>query len=517
MKQIQQLGIVLFSTAFLTWIALNFLNTAHTIDAKLLKKVFSDSTKTATLLTVFALNDEKIGTYGKYQTLSTLQTNLKQAQAALANTPNQLSDYDVKTATYQLIKDSTTPFWVQTLQYSFYWLLLIALFGAFLYILPEWKKPEGIKNNGIFSSSATSRGVIAWSLSAFLISFYVLLYFQPQYLTNWVIMLDSVAKKLNGNGASQWFLYGFLYTVSVLVMGVRMLLKYRHNTYQLVRTGSVMFFQLCFAFMLPQFLEFWKLPAVDLKNMWPLDYSFFFDYRLNHLFQSGKFGLFLLGWGIALFLVGMPLMTYFYGKRWYCSWVCGCGGLAETLGDPFRQLSDKSTKAWKFERYSITIVTVLVTVMTLLVLITYTTGALGISYAVRDWYGFLIGAVFSGVIGTGLYPVMGNRVWCRFGCPLAGYMGMLQRVQSRFRITTNGAQCISCGNCSTYCEQGIDVRAYAQRGQDIVRASCVGCGVCAAVCPRGVLRLENASSDIKQRADQHRVIHVRLEDVRILR
>jgi len=38
---------------------------------------------------------------------------------------------------------------------------------------------------------------------------------------------------------------------------------------------------------------------------------------------------------------------------------------------------------------------------------------------------------------------------------------------------------------------GIDVRWYAQRGQNIVRASCVGCGICSAVCPRGVLKLEN--------------------------
>jgi ferredoxin len=40
---------------------------------------------------------------------------------------------------------------------------------------------------------------------------------------------------------------------------------------------------------------------------------------------------------------------------------------------------------------------------------------------------------------------------------------------------------------------GIDVRWYAQRGQNIIRSSCVGCGICSAVCPRGVLNLENGS------------------------
>ena len=42
---------------------------------------------------------------------------------------------------------------------------------------------------------------------------------------------------------------------------------------------------------------------------------------------------------------------------------------------------------------------------------------------------------------------------------------------------------------------GIDVRYYAQRGQNIVRASCVGCGMCSTVCPRGVLNLENGPTE----------------------
>lgn len=71
---------------------------------------------------------------------------------------------------------------------------------------------------------------------------------------------------------------------------------------------------------------------------------------------------------------------------------------------------------------------------------------------------------------------------------MAAVLGILQKYASRFRIETNQGQCISCGNCSTYCEMGIDVRSYAQEGKDIKRASCVGCGVCVSVCPRGVLR-----------------------------
>ena len=206
--------------------------------------------------------------------------------------------------------------------------------------------------------------------------------------------------------------------------------------------------------------------------------------------------MFYLVWGIAGVLFVVPFLTYLWGKRWYCSWVCGCGGLAETAGDPFRHLSSKKLSAWRLERWLIHGILLYIIVVTGVVLYGYFAGksqflGLDIYTFFRKPYSFFIGAMFSGVIGVGFYPLLGNRVWCRFGCPLAAYMGLIQRFKSRFRITTNGGQCISCGNCSTYCEQGIDVRAYAQKGQDILRASCVGCGVCAAVCPRGVLKLEN--------------------------
>jgi Pyruvate/2-oxoacid:ferredoxin oxidoreductase delta subunit len=364
---------------------------------------------------------------------------------------------------------------------------------------------------------------VAWLgiiLGAGLIVFYIVLYWAPWWIIPWIALMDPLSQTLNGQPASQWFLYGVLYTLAIVVMGVRMLLKYRGNGYQTVRTWSVMFFQTAFAFFIPEILVRMQQPYYDFKNIWPLNYSFFFDWNLRQLLDSGTLGLFMLVWGIVLIAIAVPVLTYLFGKRWYCSWVCGCGGLAETAGDPFRHLSDKRLIAWRYERWIVHGVLVFATLMTALVLYTFFTGRSQVwflqSDAIRSWYGFFIGAAFAGVIGVGFYPLMGNRVWCRFGCPLAAYIGLIQRFKSRFRITVNGGQCISCGNCSTYCEMGIDVRHYAQRGQDIIRASCVGCGICAAVCPRGVLKLENASRDIEMRGGQERTIHVREGDIRLL-
>lgn len=446
---------------------------------------------------------------------------------------------------------------------------IVGAIGALMFIIPQVKLsgPPGIKNNRIFLHALNNRGWMGIFAGFLLIGFYILLYFFPAYITNWIIVVDPLQKLINpGASASQWFLYGFLYTFAVIIMGIRMIIKYRHSKYQVFRTSSVMFFQLAFAFLIPEILVRLNQPYFDFKNMWPLDYDFFDAWHINTLTQSGGLGIFMFAWGITLFVVGVPLFVYLFGKRWYCSWVCGCGGLAETSGDPFRQLSDKSTEAWQIERFLIHGVLVFGILMTGLVLYNFFGGdfyfginiwtvlgivvvigtglyfihrrkfpemsgkkvrnvivgiagffALGVIFSevsvfarympvdgnnfnlssgnIRTIYGFMIGSMFSGVVGTGFYPFMGNRVWCRFGCPLAAYLGLIQRFKSKFRITTNGGQCISCGNCSTYCEMGIDVRWYAQRGQNIIRSSCVGCGVCSAVCPRGVLNLENRDEE----------------------
>ena len=371
--------------------------------------------------------------------------------------------------------------------------------GGTLYFWLSYKNTEpGIKNDGNFFRNITSRGSLGWIAGILMTGFYIVLYWWPQYLEGGIRVLDPHAQLISGAPANQWFLYGFIYTIAVIVFGVRMLMRYRGNRYQQIRTLSVMTVQLGFAFLLPNILKLFSQPEFYFSYFWPLKYDYLFPSTISYFTTSSAgLGLFFVFWGLVMSFIAVPVLTYFFGKRWYCSWVCGCGGLAETMGDPWRQLSDKSLRAWKIERWMIHSVLVFIVIVTAALWINSFSGGkvLGeFSGSAAKWYGFFIGAVFSGVVGVGFYPLMGSRIWCRFGCPLAATLGIFQRYFSRFRITTNGGQCMSCGNCSTYCEMGIDVRAYAQQGKNIIRSSCVGCGVCSAVCPRGVLKLENGNT-----------------------
>jgi polyferredoxin len=513
MKAIKQIGLVIFLLGLTIFSGTIFTGTFSLTEAEIIdfveQKGYKSEIVKSELLKV-AASDEELNIFqfsskiraaykvsndhydaliAKYDAEQNWDKKGEQYQYKIYGKPHTLSYELAKKAGKGYVKDNAGILW---------WLTFgLGIIGALLFILPNFVLlgPAGIKNNGIYLESATNRGWIAWLVLIYLVGFYLLLYFMADYVVNWTYILDPISKALNGGEASQWFVYGFLYCVIMVVMAARMYIKYRHNKYQVIRTTSVLFFQIVFAFLIPEIMTSLNMPEYDFKNAFPLDYDFFFDWNLDNLRNSGAIGLFILVWGTILTLVIVPLMVYFFGKRWYCSWVCGCGGLAETLGDPYRQHSDKSLKAWKLERWLIHSVLVFSLVMTVVTLYCYFTGTysfLGINAQwIKDTYSFLIGAWFAGVIGTGFYPIFGNRVWCRFGCPLAAYLGLVQRFKSRFRITTNGGQCISCGNCSTYCEQGIDVRAYAQKGENIVRSSCVGCGICSAVCPRGVLKLEN--------------------------
>jgi ferredoxin-type protein NapH len=326
----------------------------------------------------------------------------------------------------------------------------------------------------------THRGVTAWLLTGLITGFYLILYFTG--------LLEGVSRAMGLD--SKWTLYGAVYTLAILAGGVHVLRKYRHNRYQVVRTSVVMLVQVVFAFSIPLILKFVHQPEYYFSYFWPLKFDYFVPGTIFHL----PLGYILYSFLGSLLLV--PLLGIFFGKRWYCSWVCGCGGLANTAGDPLRHLTSKSSASWKFERVAIHTVLGVCLALTALLFVSWGVAGRspGLDHFIRGFqtaYAFLVVAMLSGVVGAGLYPIGGTRIWCRNFCPMAALLGLVQKF-GRFRITVKENMCISCGLCSKYCEMGIDVRSYAQANLSFTRASCVGCGLCAEVCPRGVLRLEDA-------------------------
>ncbi len=354
-----------------------------------------------------------------------------------------------------------------------------------------------------------NRGAVGWAISISLILFYTILYFTSQLegalapvgldvLVTWIEWLPEQL----GLG-NKWYLYGFLYTVGVTVGGIFYLRKHGNSRYNQLRIATNMGVQIAFGFAIPFIMPMFGGKEFYFSYFWPLKIEYLYPQTLASLPTYMAVYTVIGGTLVA------PALAIFTGKRWYCSWVCGCGALANTFGDPWRHLTDTSTRAWKFEK---------VTVHTIMVVAFVATGVIAargilggsaspalvqVAGVTQTWYGYIVGSVLAGVVGTGLYPLLGPRVWCRNFCPMAAILGVVQKA-GRFRIRVKKDMCISCGNCTTYCEMGIDVRSYAQSNQSFTRASCVGCGMCAHVCPRGVLKLENhfAVQGDKARAGQ---------------
>jgi thioredoxin reductase/NAD-dependent dihydropyrimidine dehydrogenase PreA subunit len=283
--------------------------------------------------------------------------------------------------------------------------------------------------------------------------------------------------------------YGLLYTLCVLGFGLHALLRprarhLRYHGYIRARTLSAIFVQVVLYFLVPLFV-LKGVPLAQVLHLWPLSID-----TLTPEQHSRAPWVFWSGLGLSF--VGLPVLVYFHGKR-YCSFVCGCGALAETLGDATRDLAPRGRagRRWEFLGYG-----VLAWAFGYVLWKWLRVGPLAgahlpaLDFLFGGAYGFLIAWLWAGLVGVGAYFFFGNRIWCRYGCPLAWLMNLYGKVglKSRFAIVSN-ERCIDCGQCNRYCQMGIDVKGFAmaQRPLTLSETPCIGCGECLAVCPMDVL------------------------------
>ena len=316
--------------------------------------------------------------------------------------------------------------------------------------------------------------------------------------TNW----GYEALKFAGRPWSFW--YTIIYTGLMTVFGILALKRWgldKKDRFQVWRYISLIGFQWLFFFLIPEFLFQWAVKyqwigelakdpvfaeqawrSYGIVYAWPLFfYTFFYNPHTIWII-----------WGVTLTFVIMPVLVLFHGKR-YCSWICGCGGLAETFGDRWRHLAPKGRTSIKWESMG-TGVLVIAFIITVMMLVK---DAWGIFSGTADtsvhWYGLMMDVWLVGILPVTLYPFLGGKVWCRYWCPLAKFMQIMSKFYakigiSKFHIHAND-KCIGCYECSRNCQVGIDVMSYALKQEvlDNETSSCIGCGICVTVCPMDTL------------------------------
>lgn len=305
---------------------------------------------------------------------------------------------------------------------------------------------------------------------------------------------QALTFRINWRGAevayAPGFWYSALYTVVMLLFGVQAARRWgERSRYQRWRYASLLGFQVVFFFLLPNFVapfvgtpemraEAWR--SYGLFYAWPLFiYTFFTHTRI------------WLIWGAVLAFVLIPIFARYFGKA-YCSWVCGCGGLAETLGDRWRHLAPKGQRAQTWEKMNYFILAwaaaITLAYWVNLKVFDVNTGEIFTARNLQQQYYLIVDWLLVGLVPIALYPIWGGKVWCRYWCPLAIYMELISRWFSDLVIKSND-KCISCGECTRYCQVGIDVMSFAQKQEPFSNrnSSCIQCGICIAVCPVDVL------------------------------
>ena len=317
---------------------------------------------------------------------------------------------------------------------------------------------------------------------------------------------SSLLGTLAISAASPSFWYTLAYSTVVVVFGVRRIRR-RRTPYVTAQTLTLMAVQVVPLFLLPEILlpqlgyhgllprgladalfpavtyghgrEYWR--AYGFILAWPLDvYNAFTDRPLPVWLAIGFVQTFVL----------IPLLVWRWGKGAYCGWICSCGALAETLGDTQRRKMPHGP-GWNRLNLAGQVVLGAATVGLALriagwVLPAGNPIAAGFSGWIEQPYKWVVDVFLAGVLGYGFYFWLSGRVWCRFFCPLAALMHVYARF-SRFRILSDKPKCISCGQCTAVCHQGIDVMSFANRGLPMADPECVRCSACVETCPTGVL------------------------------
>ena len=310
----------------------------------------------------------------------------------------------------------------------------------------------------------------------------------PDSSTTYIPGFSWLFEVVHRRFANLYSFYYLLYFVLIAGFGIYWGFRYKHRLVWR-RNLSNIFFNWTLWWGLPTLLVTligrnpWTPLMTRSLNAWPLNMNAF---DLDPIAAQGEPNwwttLAVVGvvWAVILSFVVIPLFTLKFGK-FYCSHLCSCGALAETVGNSFRHRGPKGDTSRWIERFGYVFIPLAV-IVTAAHLLGYDTPF--------GYYNSMVGTFLAGALAIGVYPFLGQRVWCRYWCPLAFWMNFWGR-WSKFKISSEPGKCIDCNVCNQYCQMGIDIKSRALQGKPVTLkdSPCVACAECIVRCPMEILHL----------------------------
>lgn len=278
-------------------------------------------------------------------------------------------------------------------------------------------------------------------------------------------IFTSINAEVSGAPATM----GYVIFSIVFIAG---LLAYRRHQSNYVKSMLI-------ASIIVQLIFFLAIPYWVIKNYMPLNVSW--PYFPEVLWETGA----LILWYYIVSFIFIPVSVYLFGRRAWCSFICGTGVLAETLGDKYRIKGQKGCgihPAFTIIRWLIVIITV---VFTVLIFTSEPQNAL-LDMVFLFFFILFLRTVLLNVVNIILMPKFGTRIWCKYFCPQGLLIGLISRL-GRFTLVRDKELCTNCNTCNNNCSMDINISG----GPEINRSTdCVGCGVCVEVCPQQALSMQ---------------------------
>lgn len=350
------------------------------------------------------------------------------------------------------------------------------------------------------TQAAISKNKRAPAELVFLAAFYpaVLLFYITYKYPHWLLASGADLRTFHVLGKSPGFWYTSLYTAIVCGTCVWVLASNKNryqrskkkeplSQYQRAKFTSVLFVQFVFFFLFP-----YVIPALGQPG------GFFNDpakvaHKAANIYVYPAF----TSWTAAFYLfVLIPVAVWFFGKR-FCSWFCACGNLSETIGVlPWgakwvRLHTPRGDTAKRLEVVQLFVLAFALFFGAMLLLDgLHLFTAPSLLLGLQSFQDLVIDFMFGSIVGIGAYPILGTRIWCRYGCPMAQGMKLLGKfTRSRFAVVPN-EKCRGLNLCTQACPMGIDVASYAHKDKQPIQVAfglsetpCIGCGGCIDACP----------------------------------